>query len=165
MESIDVFEALDLIPHPLAIVTAGDPQTPGRRGGMTAAWVSRVSWDPPLIAVAISPKRFTYQLIKEFKAFAVHLVSKELEDVAMNVFGSLSGRDVDKFAKAGIEPLKAQVITAPIIPQSPLVIECKLVAEYPAGDHVIVVGEAVKAYKTSTKPLLIWHESQAKQVK
>ena len=164
MEPIDVFDALDLIPHPLVIVTAGDPQKPGRRGGMAAAWVSRVSWDPPLIAISMSPERFTYQLIKEFKAFAIHLVSKELEDIAMNVFGSPSGRSVDKFAKAGIEPLKAQAVTAPIIPQSPLVIECKLVAEYPAGDHVTVVGEAVKAYKTSTKPLLIWHESKAKTI-
>ncbi|MDK6028818.1 flavin reductase family protein [Ignisphaera sp. 4213-co] len=165
MKSIDVFEALDLVPHPLVIVTAGDPEKPGRRGGMTAAWVSRVSWDPPLIAVAMSPKRYTYSLIKEFKAFAVNLVSKELENAAMNIFGNLSGREVDKFEKAGIKPLKAEKVVAPLIPSAPLILECKLVAEYPAGDHIIVVGEVVKAYKASNSPPMLWHESQAKQLK
>ncbi|MEM4854193.1 MAG: flavin reductase, partial [Sulfolobales archaeon] len=79
MEELSPFEVLDLVPHPLVIVTAGDPDTPGKRGGMTAAWVTRVSWDPPLIAVAMTKGRHTYSLIKEFGAFAVHVVSKKFE--------------------------------------------------------------------------------------
>jgi len=59
----------------------------------------------------------------------------------MGVFGSLSGRNVDKFEIAGIRPAKARSVVAPVIPSAPLVLECRLVAEYPAGDHVIVIDE------------------------
>lgn len=34
--------------------------------------------------------------------------------------------------------------------------KCKLVAEYPVGGHVIVVGEVLKVYKTSNKSPMIW---------
>jgi flavin reductase (DIM6/NTAB) family NADH-FMN oxidoreductase RutF len=164
LEELDVLTALDLLPHPLAIVTAGDPDRPGRRGGMAAAWVSRVSWEPPLVAVALAPSRYTYQLIREFKAFAVHTVSKGLEKVAMDVFGSLSGREVDKFGVAGIRPVRAERVVAPVIPSAPLILECRLVAEYPAGDHVIVVGEVVKAYRGSGEKPLAWYDSRSAEL-
>jgi len=164
LEELDTLTALDLLPHPIAIVTAGDPEKPGRRGGMTAAWVSRVSWEPPLVAVALAPSRYTYELIREFKAFAVHAVSKSLEHVAMEVFGSLSGRDVDKFEVARIRPAKARSVVAPVIPSAPLVLECRLVAEYPAGDHVIIIGEVVRAYRGSDEKPLVWYESRSAEV-
>lgn len=156
METLDPFEALNLVPHPLTIVTAGDPDIPGKRGGMAAAWVSRVSWDPPLIAVAMTKTRHTYSLIKEFKAFAVHVVSRKFEEVAIGVFGSLSGKVLDKFTKAGIKPIRAEKVTAPIIPSMPAVMECELLAEYETGDHVIVIGEVVKGYRGSSDPPVIW---------
>lgn len=161
MRVLDPSEALDLVPHPLVIVTAGDPAKPRRRGGMAAAWFARVSWDPPMVAVAMTRTRYTYELIREFGSFAVHLVSRSLEEVALEVFGSLSGRDVDKFERSGIAPLRAESIVAPIIPGAPVVLECKLVAEYEAGDHVIVVGEVVKAYRGSDEPPMVWVGSSA----
>lgn len=160
MIELDPASAPALIPHPLVIVTVGDPDNPGKRGGMTAAWVSRVSLKPPLVAVSVAPKRFTYQLIREFKAFAIHVVSKKHEKLAIEVFGRLSSRDVDKFAKAGIQPMRAQSVTAPIIPDVPLVLECRLVAEHVAGDHVLFIGEVVKAYKGSDDPPLVWYSSK-----
>lgn len=162
MESIDVFQALDLIPYPLAIVTAGDPGRRGRRGGAAVAWLTRVSWDPPLVAVALGLARYTYELIKEFRSFAVHLVSRELEDVAYNVFGSVSGRDVDKFDLAKIVPVRARKVTAPIIGKAPLILECELVDEHVAGDHVVVIGRVVEAYRGSAeKPLVFYNGSSA----
>lgn len=165
MKELDPFTALDLVPQPLAIITAGDPDKPGRRGGMTAAWVSRVSWDPPLIAVAIAPSRHTYELIREFKAFAVHIVSRRLEDIAIEIFGSLSGREVDKFAKSGISPAKAKSITAPIITDAVVIMECRLVSEFKAGDHIVVVGEVVKAYRGIDEPPLVWVQSRCSEVR
>lgn len=165
MKEIGVLESMEYLPHPLVIVTAGNPTDPKNRGGMTAAWVSRVSWNPPLIAVAIAPSRHTYKLIKEFKEFAVHTISKNLEEIAMRIFGSMSSRDVDKFKEAGIEPAKAKAITAPIIPNAPLILECKLVAEHPAGDHIIVIGEVVKAYQGSNENPLVWWKNKIAEVK
>lgn len=158
MKSIDVFSALDLVPQPLLIVTAGDPSNPRRRGGMTVAWASRVSWNPPLFAISIGSSKYTYQLIKEYGAFAVHTVSRKLVDAAMNVFGSLSGRDVDKFKLLGVEPVKARRVTAPIIPVAPLIMECRVVSEHAVGDHALIVAEVLEAYQGSEdKPLAFLH--------
>jgi flavin reductase (DIM6/NTAB) family NADH-FMN oxidoreductase RutF len=108
-------EALDYMPHPLIIVTAGDPDKPGRRGGMTAAWACRVSWDPPLVAVAIAPERFTLELIREKGEFAINVVGPSLRDAAFGVFGSVSGRQMDKFEKSGAKMVKAKSVTAPAL--------------------------------------------------
>ena len=41
--------------------------------GMTAAWVTRVSVDPPLLLAAISKGHYTSDLIRASKAFSVNL--------------------------------------------------------------------------------------------
>ncbi|MEM1508624.1 MAG: flavin reductase [Thermofilaceae archaeon] len=76
MTKLDFKEAFSALPQPLTIVTAGDPNKPGKRGGMTAAWVSWISVNPPLLMVAM---------------FAVNIVGKSLESAAYGVFGSVSG--------------------------------------------------------------------------
>ena len=74
----------------------------------------------------------------------------------------LSGRDVDKFEVARIEPARARSIVAPLITSAPLVLECGLATEYPAGDHAI--GEIVKAYRGSSEKPLAWYESGSAEV-
>jgi len=160
VEEIDLFKALDAVPHPLVIVTAGDPENSSKRGGMTAAWFSRVSWNPPLVAVLMASSRYTYQLIKEYKAFAINVVAKKHEKIAIEIFGTLSGKHIDKFAKAGIQPVRAQVVTAPIIPESFIALECKLHVEFPTGDHIVVIGEVVKAYRGTDEHPLIWYKGK-----
>ncbi|MEM0362057.1 MAG: flavin reductase family protein [Sulfolobales archaeon] len=162
--SSDLMELLEELPHPLALVLAGEPRTPGRRGGMAVAWLSRVSWDPPLIAVSLTSSRHTYRLIKEFKCFTINLVSKPLRDVTFNVFGVLSGWEVDKFKVAGVEPGSGRSVTAPTIPNSPLIIECKLVGEFPVGDHVVVIGQVVDAYRGSNESPLIYYKGDSATV-
>jgi flavin reductase (DIM6/NTAB) family NADH-FMN oxidoreductase RutF len=52
--------------------------------------------------------RDIYELIKEYKAFTIHVVCRRYEDVVLNAFRSLSSRDTDKFAEAGLKLVKAQ---------------------------------------------------------
>jgi len=158
-------ELIEETPHPLALVLVGDPEKPGRRGGMTAAWISRVSWDPPMISVSIAPERHTYKLIKEFKVFTINLVPKEFRDLAMNVFGMLSGKDVDKFEIANVRPHKAKKVLAPIIPSSPLILECEYVNEFIVGDHVVVIGKVVDVYKGSDSLPLVYYKGTAVEMK
>lgn len=153
----NVIELLNELPQPLAIVLAGNPNEPKRRGGMTAAWLSRVSWEPPMVVISIAPERHTYQLIKDYRCFTVNLVSKSLKDIALNVFGVLSGRDLDKFEAAGLKPISGRTVSAPIITNSPLIVECRLVNEISVGDHVMIVGEVVDAYKGSNEVPLIYY--------
>jgi len=162
---VSPMEALDYVPHPLVIVTAGDPDKPGRRGGMTAAWVSRVSWDPPLVAVAVAPERFTLELIRERGEFVVNVVGPSLREAAFGVFGSVSGRQVDKFERSGVRMVKAKSVTAPALADSVVSIECKLEKVVEAGDHAIVVGRVVDAYKMRDEKPLVFHLWEARELK
>jgi len=154
VNAIDPLQALNFIPHPLVLVLAGDPARRGERGGMSAAWCTRASWDPPLLAVSISPRRFTYQLVRRYKGFVIHPVTEDLLKVAMEVFGSMGGRKVDKFEVIGVEPLKARSIIAPVLPSAKLTIECEYQSEFNAGDHQLIIGRVVDAYgDTGIHPL------------
>ncbi|MCS7105257.1 MAG: flavin reductase family protein [Thermofilaceae archaeon] len=162
---VDPFEALDLLPQPLVIVTAGEPDKPGARGGMTAAWVSRVSWDPPMLVVAMTPARYTLQLIKEKGCFAVNVVGKSLEKEAYGVFGSVSGREVDKFEKSGVKVVKAECITAPVLAEAVVALECRLEKLVEAGDHVLVVGRVVCAQKLKDEKPLVFLQFRSAELK
>jgi flavin reductase (DIM6/NTAB) family NADH-FMN oxidoreductase RutF len=123
---------------------------------MTAAWVTRVSWDPPLIAVSIAPSRYTFELIKESKEFAINIVGEKLEKVAYGIFGSKSGRHVDKLKESEVRFGKAESIKAPVIEDSTVALECRLVKTVEVGDHVLVVGEVVGATKFSEEEPLVF---------
>ncbi len=158
MRFISVNEALNLIPHPLIIITVGDDVN---RAGMTAAWFSRVSWDPPLVAVSIAPTRYTFELIRRFKEFAIHVVSKDLVDKAVNVFGTLSSKDVDKFKLSKLTIVPARKIKAPIMKEAPVVLECKVINMVKAGDHIIVIGQVVESYINAEKEAVSWYKGTA----
>jgi hypothetical protein len=66
--------------------------------GMTAAWVTRVSVDPPLLLAAISKGHYTSDLIRASKAFSVNLVTTDQAELAAKC-GSVSGRVSNKLAE------------------------------------------------------------------
>lgn len=162
MSKLNLKEAFSVLPQPLTIITAGDPNKPGKRGGMTAAWVSWVSVNPPLLMVAIVPARFTFHLIKEKREFAVNIVGKSLENAAYGVFGSMSGWSLDKFESGTIRMLEAKSITAPVLADAIAVLECKLEKTLEAGDHVLVIGHVIDSYKLKDeKPVVFYYWGSA----
>ena len=42
--------------------------------GMIASWVSQVSYDPPMVSVAVHPNRYSHGLIRDSGRFALHPV-------------------------------------------------------------------------------------------
>src|SRR4051794_18398699 len=48
-----------------------------RRNGMTANWVTQVSFDPKLIAVSVEKGAFTHELIAESNAFTINTIDRE----------------------------------------------------------------------------------------
>lgn len=108
------------------------------------AWNTPVSKEPPLIAVAIGPERFIYELIQKSKEFAVNLPTLEiLEEVYF--CGKNSGRDVNKFEKTGLTREKAKFISAPLIKECIANLECKVDGIYPTGDHHLIIGRVLRA--------------------
>src|SRR5258708_7847862 len=48
-----------------------------RRNGMTANWVSQVSFDPKLVAVSVDHHAFTHELIAASGVFTVNAIDRE----------------------------------------------------------------------------------------
>ncbi len=135
-------------PRAAIIVTA---QAKGRRNAMAAAWHTCVSYQPLLYSIAISPQRFTYQLIIDSQEFGINFLSfKDVELIA--TVGSSHGQEIDKFQEFNITQDKPVKTAVPILEAAYAAYECKLVDERSYGDHQLLVGEVV-AVHTSEEAL------------
>ncbi len=98
---------------------------------------------PVVVGLAITPERYSYELIRDSGEFVVNLPTAAMVE-AVDRCGTISGRKVgDKFAYAGLTPLPASVVSAPLIAECPVNIECRLIDIIPAGDHDLFRGEGV----------------------
>jgi len=142
------------IPQGVFVITS---QAEGKINGMTAAWVSQVSFKPRLLAVAIAPQRYTFELIEKSKVFCINVLSEEQIELAKH-FGFQSGKKVNKFETI---PFKYALKGSPVILSALAYFECEVTHLYEAGDHIIVVGEVgdYEVMRPDAKPLIFkWED-------
>jgi len=125
-------------PTPVFIVGTYDGE--GRPNIMTVAWGGICCSKPPCVAIAVRKATYTYGNLVERKAFTVSIPSVDHVQAA-DYFGIASGRDVDKFAAAGLTPVRSDLVDAPYVGEFPLVLECKVVNVAELGLHTQFVGE------------------------
>ena len=116
-----------------------------KANAMAAAWHSCLSFEPPLYGVAISPKRFTHELILEAEEFGVNFLPFEKAAIVAEMGGS-TGKEVDKFQVFHIgeeEPIEGG---APVLVDAYAAYECELVSHHAFGDHTWFVGEIVMVH-------------------
>jgi len=116
----------------------------GRPNIITLGMYMPISFSPPLVCIAISPKRYSHGLIEETGEFVVNVPSIGLED-EMNFCGTRSGRDCDKFRETGLMPVPASKVRPPLIKECYGHLECKVIHSYVCGDHTLFIGEVVAA--------------------
>jgi flavin reductase (DIM6/NTAB) family NADH-FMN oxidoreductase RutF len=114
----------------------------GKKNIITIGMFAFLSGKPTLVGVGIAPSRYSFDLIRQSGEFVVNIVDKNLME-ATRVCGERSGREVDKFELAKLTPEKGVKVNAPLIKESPVSIECKVVKEVEAGDHVWFIGEVL----------------------
>lgn len=125
-------------PHPTALVTTVSKD--GKPNIISVAWIIPTSITPPLLAVSIGKTRYSHKLIEETGEFVVNIPTEELLD-KVEYCGSVSGRDENKFEKAGLTPKPAKKVKPPLIEECVANIECKVVDRLPTGDHTLFIGE------------------------
>jgi len=138
-------------PEPCVFVISVDKN--GKPSGMVASWQIRCSYEPPLFAVALSKRGHTHTLIRQSKEFVIAVPNKKMEK-ALVLFGSTSGRDVDKFKETGIATSKAAAVRTPLLKEATINFECVLEKEVDAGDHIIFIGKVVASHVNAGKVLL-----------
>ncbi len=108
------------------------------------AWISPLSGDPPLLALALKETRFSYELLSKSKEFGINIPSFDLAEKVW-LCGTNTGRKVDKFSLSGLTRMPGKVINAPLIKECIAFLECRLSADQVFGDHHLIVGEVLKA--------------------
>jgi flavin reductase (DIM6/NTAB) family NADH-FMN oxidoreductase RutF len=131
-----------LAPGPVVLLSA---QYRGRPGLMAAAWLAPAGYAPPLVAVAVSPLANTHYLIGKAQEFVLNIPGRPLAEQVM-LAGTLSGRDVDKFARSGLTPVDGRRVTAPWVSECLAHLECGLLQAHDLPDHTLFIGEVVGAW-------------------
>src|SRR5437867_6358120 len=77
--------ALRMIPYGLYVLTAAD-KSGSRVAAATVNWVTQVAFEPPLVVVGVKTDSHAHPLIKETKAFALNVLGKGQQALAVTFF-------------------------------------------------------------------------------
>lgn len=128
-----------LYPIPAVLVTSG---TMEKANIMTVAWTGIINTNPPIVYISVRPERYSYQLIKETGEFVINLTTEELA-FATDWCGVRSGAKFDKFKEMKLTKEKANFVKCPMIGESPVSVECKVIEEKSYGSHTQFVARVL----------------------
>ena len=129
-----------IYPLPAVLVSCG--ATPEEYNLLTVAWTGTVCTNPPMCYISVRPERHSYEIIRRTGEFVINLTTRDLARAA-DWCGVRSGRDYDKFREMGLTPGKALQVTAPIVEEAPVSIECRVRQVMPLGSHDMFLAEVV----------------------
>ena len=126
----------------------------GKNNIITIGWKTiGVLWSKPVITIAVRPDRFSHSVIENgVKEFTINF-GGTIED-HLSFCGTKSGRDVDKWAKTGLEPVKCKKIKVPIVKGAALSYACKIIHKADSGQitpHTLYFGEIIESYRQLPK--------------
>lgn len=131
-----------LNPLPVVMVSCGDEK---EKNIITIAWTGIVNSEPPMTYVSIRKSRHSHNIVREKGEYVINIPTEELAKIT-DFCGVKSGRDIDKFKTLSLTSEKADIVSAPMIKEAPVNLECvvKNVIEYPS--HDMFVAEIVKVH-------------------
>lgn len=138
-------------------VTAVCAVVDGQPVGMAVSSFTSVSLDPPLVSVCVANSSSTWPKLRASGRLGVSVLG-EAHDRACR---QLSAKDGDRFA--GV-PWKATDGGALFVVGSAAALECELVKEVPAGDHLIALLRIHALSSDATVTPLVFHGSRFRQL-
>ena len=128
-----------LNPVPAVMVSCG---TEDEHNIITVAWTGIVNSEPPMTYVSVRKQRHSHDMIAKNGEFVINMTTEKLA-FATDYCGVRSGRDVDKFKEQNLTPVKGEKVSCPVIKESPVNLECKVVEVHEYGSHDMFVAEIV----------------------
>lgn len=119
--------------------------------GMTVTAFSSVSVNPPQVLVCINESADTGEGIQESQCFAVNVLSSTQQDVSNQFAGGSSQQQ--RFENT---PWTAGITGAPILNDSLMSLDCKVIEKIHAGTHWIIIGEVQDSVCREGEPLLYY---------
>jgi flavin reductase (DIM6/NTAB) family NADH-FMN oxidoreductase RutF len=132
-----------IYPMPTVIVgsiVAGNPNF------LTVSYVGIVQHNPPMVSITLINKHSTNEGIRENKTFSINIPNTRMLQLT-DFVGMNSGKLVDKAALFKV--FYGELKTAPMILETPLNMECKLVDTINLNNgSVIYLGEIIQTYSS-----------------
>ena len=133
-----------LYPLPAVMVSVGNKQ--GKTNIITVAWTGTICTNPAMVYISVRPERYSYQMIKESGEFVINLTTEKLVK-ATDYCGVKSGRDVDKWKEMNLHQEQAETLEySPLILESPVNIECKVVEIKELGSHHMFIANVTAVH-------------------
>ena len=128
--------ALGRIPSGLFVVTARNGRA---ETGMLASWVQQCSFEPLQVSVAVKRGRPVVEWLGPGAAFTVNILEQGQTDMLVH-FGK--GFPLDEPAFTGLDVERPDG-AAPVLVDALAYLDCRVVSQFPAGDHDLIVGRVV----------------------
>ncbi|MEW5723967.1 MAG: flavin reductase family protein [Thermodesulfobacteriota bacterium] len=123
---------------PITTQTILGTSVKGRPNFMALAWLTRVNFKPPMIAIAVNKNNQSCGGILETGQFSVNVPSKDMAAIT-DYTGLVSARNTDK---SGLfEVFHGRLEKAPLIRECPLNVECRVVEKVELPTNFLFVGE------------------------
>jgi len=131
-----------LNPVPVVMVSCGSME---EKNIVTIAWTGIINSEPPITYVSVRKSRHSHQLIEKSGEFVINLCTEQLAKAA-DYCGVRTGKEVDKFKEQRLTPIQGEVVGCPMIEESPVNLECKVleIKSYPT--HDMFVAEIVRVH-------------------
>lgn len=126
------------------LVVVGSKSAAGEPNGMTANWVSQVSFDPRIFAVAIQDGAQTRQNIDETGVFSISILGEGSKDLSLKFTKKSASGD----GRLEDEPVSYHGTGTPVLNAAVAWFECRVVDKTQPGDHVVFFGEVIDGAAT-----------------
>ena len=128
-----------IYPIPAVMVSCGDME---KSNIITVAWTGILNTNPAKVYISVRPERYSYNIIKETKEFVINLTNENLA-FATDWCGVRSGAKFDKFKEMKLTKQKANFVNCPLIKESPVSVECKVVDMVEYGSHTMFIADVL----------------------
>lgn len=140
MSKTEIDKNANAYPMPVTIVGA---MVDGKPNFLAVAWIARVNYNPPMVAIALGKAHHTNKGIHANKAFSVNIPGCNLI-VETDYVGMVSGKKKDK--SRIFDVFFGKMPSAPMVRECPLCMECRLVQAVDLPTNTLFIGEIVAAY-------------------
>lgn len=131
-----------LNPLPVVMVSCGSMEAPNIA---TIAWTGIINSEPPITYVSIRKSRYSHELISQTGEFVINLTTEKLAETT-DFCGVRSGRDTDKFKERGLTAVAGNHIGAPLIMESPVNLECRVLEVKSFPSHDMFIAEILEVH-------------------
>jgi flavin reductase (DIM6/NTAB) family NADH-FMN oxidoreductase RutF len=144
--SADVLRGLAALTTGIYVLTVRDGD---QVHGMSSSWVTQVSGDPPLVAVAVDRDHRTHAMLERGGAFALNVVGEKgrhLEDF----FHSAAAAGENNLATVACDDSPDGPDGPPLLSSAMASLVCRVRDAQPIGDHTLFVATVERVVERGT---------------